>query len=105
MFAFNVCRKVFLIKTLVFSLCYLIVISECHIAEILFEDEDDTNMNHFPPNFPPRTNVNSEENNGNTCHIEFQVTKRAIGHCMKLGKTGKGCVSGTYIYPYHSECL
>lgn len=81
------------------------MLTECHLAEILFESEEEPMMgNHFPPNIP-RVNPVLEESNGNTCHIEFQVMKRAVGHCMKLGKTGKGCVSGTYIHPFHPECF
>lgn len=52
--------------------------------------------------------VDSEENGskiGFPCHVEYQVTKRVLGHCMKLGKTARGCVAGNYLEPFHPECM
>lgn len=82
--------------------------SESHIAELLFEEEDSpavvvANLNHFPPEhaalpLPPMLE-------DNTCHVEFTVLKRAIGHCVKIGKATKACISGTYIHPFHPDCM
>jgi hypothetical protein len=99
-------------KALALILCFIVIPSKCHIAEILFDEEDlspgnnaANNANHMPSSFM-RNGGSSEEGSGNICHIEFQVLKRATGHCMKLGKgSAKGCVSGTYIHPFHPECL
>lgn len=85
---------------------YSAQLCESHIAELLFEEEDlpavaAANMNHFPPShaaLPPMAEDNS-------CHVEFTVLKRAVGHCIKLGKTTKACVSGTYIHPFHPDCM
>lgn len=39
------------------------------------------------------------------CTVEFQVTKRTVGRCVRLGKSAHGCVAGNHIVPFHSECL
>lgn len=40
-----------------------------------------------------------------TCHMEYQVVKRVAGHCMKLGRSARGCVAGNYLQPFHPECI
>ncbi|KAJ8974659.1 hypothetical protein NQ317_018878 [Molorchus minor] len=53
------------------------------------------------------------ENNDNTeefvehapCHMEYQVMKRVVGTCIKLGRTARGCVAGNYLHPLHPECM
>lgn len=39
------------------------------------------------------------------CTIEIPVVKKYTGHCIRLGKKGKGCVAGEHIIPYHLDCL
>lgn len=39
------------------------------------------------------------------CTIEIPIIKKYIGHCIRLGKKGKGCVAGEHIIPYHLDCL
>lgn len=39
------------------------------------------------------------------CTIEIPVVKKYTGHCIRLGKKGKGCVAGEHIMPYHFDCL
>lgn len=39
------------------------------------------------------------------CTIEIPVVKKYTGHCVRLGKKGKGCVAGEHIIPYHLDCL
>lgn len=39
------------------------------------------------------------------CTIEIPVVKKFAGHCVRLGKKGKGCVAGEHIIPYHLDCL
>ncbi|XP_046735921.1 uncharacterized protein LOC124405237 [Diprion similis] len=47
-----------------------------------------------------------EDNNvGDSCQVEYQVTKRAVGRCVKLGRDIRACVSGTYLDPFHPECM
>jgi hypothetical protein len=85
---------------------YSIRLCESHIAEILFEEEESptvaaTNFNHFPPAhaaLPPTAQ-------DNTCHVEFTVLKRAVGQCVKIGKATRACVSGSYIHPFHPDCM
>lgn len=40
-----------------------------------------------------------------SCTIEIPVVKKYAGHCIRLGKKGKGCVAGEHIIPYHLDCL
>lgn len=53
-------------------------------------------------------NEDDDINNGNgndiPCHMEYQVVKRVVGHCMKLGRSAKGCVAGNYLHPFHPAC-
>lgn len=87
---------------------YSIQLCESHIAELLFEEEDSPaavaeNFNHFPSAhaapLPPPTNED------NTCHVEFTVLKRAVGRCVKIGRATRACISGTYIHPFHPDCM
>lgn len=39
------------------------------------------------------------------CHVEFTVVKQAAGRCLQIGKFVKACVSGTYIHPFHPDCM
>lgn len=40
-----------------------------------------------------------------TCTVEFQVMKKYPGHCVRLGKNGRGCVAGNHIVPFHPDCF
>ncbi|KAG5894447.1 hypothetical protein JTB14_014894 [Gonioctena quinquepunctata] len=40
-----------------------------------------------------------------TCHLEYQVVKRVVGTCIKLGRTTRGCVAGNYLHPLHPDCM
>jgi hypothetical protein len=97
-------------KSLVKFLTLLVVIysfqlCESHLAELLFEEEDSpsaaaANINHLP-----QKHAVIEDNNETPCHVEFMVMKRAVGHCVKLGKRTTACVSGSYIHPFHQDCM
>lgn len=39
------------------------------------------------------------------CTLELQVSKKLQGHCIRLGKSGHGCVSGEHMIPYHPDCM
>lgn len=39
------------------------------------------------------------------CSIEIPVVKKYTGHCVRLGKIGRGCVAADHIIPYHLDCL
>lgn len=39
------------------------------------------------------------------CTVEFQVMKKYPGHCVRLGKSGRGCVAGNHIVPFHPDCF
>lgn len=75
---------------------------ESRFAEILFEEEDSpapvsaSNLNHAA------TTPSGEDN---ACHVEFTVLKRAVGRCIKVGKTTRACIAGTYFQPFHPDCM
>lgn len=40
------------------------------------------------------------------CKIEFQVTKVMPGWCTQLGRgSGRACVSGNHLIPFHPDCM
>ncbi|XP_076286362.1 uncharacterized protein LOC143212003 isoform X2 [Lasioglossum baleicum] len=39
------------------------------------------------------------------CEIEYQVTRKTIGKCVKLGRGLTGCVSEKYVNPFHQDCF
>lgn len=79
---------------------YGLQLAESHIAELLFEEEDTpavaAGLSHAAV-LPPVED--------NSCHVEFTVLKKAVGHCVKLGKAMRACISGTYIHPFHPDCM
>ncbi|CAG9855687.1 unnamed protein product [Phyllotreta striolata] len=42
---------------------------------------------------------------GVPCEVEYQVMKKEIGTCMRLGRTTRGCVAGHYLDLLHPECM
>lgn len=43
---------------------------------------------------------------GGQCRIEFQVTKVLPGWCTRLGRSsGRACVSGNHLIPFHPDCM
>lgn len=83
---------------------YGVQVSESHLAELLFEEEDSPAVvvarpsTHAAVVLPPIVEDSS-------CHVEFTVVKRAAGRCVKVGKAMRACVSGTYIHPFHPDCM
>ncbi|XP_015509173.2 uncharacterized protein LOC107216491 [Neodiprion lecontei] len=77
------------------------------IAELL-NGVDDAGL-QVPPAHTSVSNLlreSLEDNSvGNSCQVEYQVTKRAVGRCVKLGRDIRACVSGTYLDPFHPECM
>ncbi|KAF5296250.1 hypothetical protein FQA39_LY12587 [Lamprigera yunnana] len=49
-------------------------------------------------------NVEKVPDDDAPCQIEYQVVKKTMGHCVKLGRNVRGCVSGNYLHPFHPEC-
>ncbi|KYB28121.1 hypothetical protein TcasGA2_TC032886 [Tribolium castaneum] len=39
------------------------------------------------------------------CNMDYQVVKRVVGTCIKLGRSARGCVAGNYLQPLHPECM
>lgn len=86
----------------VVSLLYLLInnCSSGHVTELVLDDDiphpvviDST---YVVPNSPETERL---------CHVEYQIMKRSIGKCVKLGRNLKGCASGNYIQPLHPECM
>lgn len=91
-------------------LCFILLLyllinnSTCHVTELILDDEIprppstviDSTVSYVIPNLPEPERL---------CHVEYQVMKRTIGKCVKLGRNLKGCASGNYIQPLHPECM
>lgn len=78
-----------------------LVMIDAYTREILVDDD---NADTKSTNEGPMSNqIPGEENTA--CHMEYQVMKRVVGQCIKLGRTTKGCVAGNYLHPYHPECM
>lgn len=79
--------------------------SDSHLAEVLFEEEESPLLSVSDPGLnriPSAHAVNTLPDD--TCHVEFTVLKRAVGRCVKIGKTMRACISGTFVHPFHPEC-
>jgi hypothetical protein len=97
-------------KSFVKLLAILLVIygaqvSGSHIAELLFEEEDAPSAVVAGQHMSTAHAAILPPIEDNSCHVEFTVLKRAAGRCVKLGKAMRACVSGTYIHPFHPDCM
>lgn len=89
---------------LLVSLMIVVEKSQCHLTELILEDDNNNNNNAAAAsgNHLPMPALTFDEN---TCHVEFTVIKKAVGHCVKIGKVMKACISGSYIHPLHPDCM
>lgn len=74
-----------------------------HPREILVDDESPSVKTNSIQNFVNEDLPSTDD--GGPCHVEYQVMKRVVGHCMKLGRSARGCVAGNYLHPFHPECM
>ncbi|BES98520.1 Hypothetical protein NTJ_11335 [Nesidiocoris tenuis] len=72
------------------------------MPDLLLEKED--TGNEVQSNAIPNMMMNEQLRNG-ACQMEIRYTKQVIGKCAKLGPGVEGCVAGSYIHPFHSDCL
>lgn len=85
-------------------LLYLLVnnVNAGHVTEFLVDSE-------IPPSAVIDSTYDVQQGADTTseklCHVEYQVIKRILGKCVKLGRNLKGCASGNYIQPLHPECM
>lgn len=89
--------------THIFSLGCLILVAltmvYSHPREIIVEDDTPAVKSIAMENF-------DEENKEDMpCHVEYQVMKKTVGHCIKLGRSTRACVAGNYLHPFHPECM
>lgn len=70
--------------------------------EVLVDDESPNIKTNSVRNFDNEDFIPDE---GTPCHIEYQVMKRVVGHCMRIGRSMRGCVGGNYLHPFHPECM
>ncbi|XP_033340342.1 uncharacterized protein LOC117228611 [Megalopta genalis] len=92
----------------------LIALSECRMilaARTLASNEMMNNnvqspviMTHLP-NVIQSMQENLENSDNRLCEIEYQVTRKTIGKCVKLGHGLNGCVSENYVNPFHQDCI
>lgn len=91
--------------TLLASVVLLAIVSG-HVTEIILDDDEIS----IPPSVmrPNEVTVASSSppsySEEKFCHVEYQVMKRTIGKCVKLGRSIKGCAAGNYIQPLHPDC-
>ncbi|KAK5643950.1 hypothetical protein RI129_007795 [Pyrocoelia pectoralis] len=53
----------------------------------------------------PREVVVEEDNPViKTINID-RIIKKITGHCIKLGRSTRGCVSGNYLHAFHPDCM
>ncbi|CAK9798059.1 hypothetical protein ANTQUA_LOCUS1487 [Anthophora quadrimaculata] len=48
---------------------------------------------------------NTDDSDGRFCEIEYQVTRKRAGKCMKLSHGVTGCISDDYMNPFHPDCF
>lgn len=79
--------------------------AEAFTREILVDDDNPSakNLATFQDEGPASNQIPGEQDIA--CHMEYQVMKRVVGRCVKLGRSAKGCVAGNYVHPYHPECM
>ncbi|XP_018328955.1 uncharacterized protein LOC108739526 [Agrilus planipennis] len=46
-----------------------------------------------------------EESQKDRCAIEYKITKKVIGKCIKLGKSAKACVAGKSMDLFNTDCM
>lgn len=78
------------------------IVNGSHVAELIL-DEDLPPAVHGSNDVPTPSSYPSPSDD-KFCHVEYQVMKRVIGKCVKLGRSLKGCAAGNYIQPLHPEC-
>ncbi|XP_078043044.1 uncharacterized protein LOC144473229 [Augochlora pura] len=62
-------------------------------------------MTHNLPNVIQSMQENLENSGNRLCEIEYQVTRKTIGKCVKLGHGLNGCVAENYVNPFHQDCF
>ncbi|KAJ8944303.1 hypothetical protein NQ318_021233 [Aromia moschata] len=73
-------------------------------SEILIDDEGPIYKVEVHEEYENEDNVEDVVKHA-PCHLEYQVIKKVVGTCIKLGKGTRACVSGNYLHPLHPECL
>lgn len=94
----------------ILSLFYFVIYTSSHVTEVILDDD-------MPPPLRPPSTITAANMNlpyiaaspslpeEQLCHVEYQVMKRSLGKCIKLGRNLRGCASGNYIQPMHPECM
>ncbi|XP_012269325.1 uncharacterized protein LOC105693774 [Athalia rosae] len=75
------------------------------IAEILNEVEEVQTPAHPIVQANSFRDVLEDNNVGTPCYVEYQVTKRTAGRCIKLARNIRACAAGSYLDPFHPECM
>ncbi|KAG7211973.1 hypothetical protein KM043_011174 [Ampulex compressa] len=61
--------------------------------------------NNFPVLMKSMEQTLNDEDATKNCYIEYQITRRRIGRCVKLSDGMSGCVSGQLLNPLHPDCV
>uniref|UniRef100_A0A0A9WM13 Uncharacterized protein n=1 Tax=Lygus hesperus TaxID=30085 RepID=A0A0A9WM13_LYGHE len=74
------------------------------LPDLMVEKED--SGNEVQSNAIPNILTNSMDMlRDGGCVMEIQYTKRINGKCTKLGKGVEGCVAGSYVHPFYTDCF
>ncbi|XP_076622668.1 uncharacterized protein LOC143342547 [Colletes latitarsis] len=62
-------------------------------------------MTHNFPDVMKTIQDNPDDRGDRLCQIEYQMTRRRAGKCVKIGNGMTGCISGDYMNPFHPDCF
>ncbi|XP_017887558.1 uncharacterized protein LOC108629421 [Ceratina calcarata] len=62
-------------------------------------------VTHGYPTMIKSLQADSDESDGRFCQIEYQITRKRAGKCVKVRDGVIGCVSGDYMNPFHPDCF
>ncbi|XP_017783963.1 PREDICTED: uncharacterized protein LOC108567796 isoform X1 [Nicrophorus vespilloides] len=80
----------------------VVVVAAVMGREILIDDDSPVVVK---TNAVTEAGETDETVGSSVCHMEYQVVKRVVGRCIKLGRAARGCVAGNYLHPFHPECM
>jgi hypothetical protein len=93
-----------MVLVLLLPLLMPLALSDAQLTEIVYEPDDRPRLhdiiNNNNNNKPELDSLDEQP-----CHVDYQVMKRYVGRCSKIGQNTKVCIAGNYIHPFHPACL
>ncbi|XP_018900262.1 uncharacterized protein [Bemisia tabaci] len=104
------CLSYFFLPSCILSAAVIINATRSHIPESLTDVEEEasrekTEDTNTLESLSAALGNSIEVSSDIPCHMDVQVTKRVTGHCVSLGHATRGCIAGSYLHPFHHECL